>query len=92
MAQETDAAALKRRFYELKTVCLESSYLYRSRFLGHKLDVLVETRRDKLSGWLCGYSDNYVRVQFQGDDSLMRKVLPVEIDDVSLARTLGKYE
>ncbi|MCX5679101.1 MAG: tRNA (N(6)-L-threonylcarbamoyladenosine(37)-C(2))-methylthiotransferase MtaB [Candidatus Omnitrophica bacterium] len=89
MVQSEDHAALKRRFYELQTASFGASYLYRSRFLGRKLDVLVETRRDKLSGWLCGYSDNYIRVQFQGDDSFMKRLVPVKIDDVSLIRTLG---
>lgn len=91
MPQETDPASLKRRFYELQTASLGASYLYRSRFVGKPLDVLVETRRDKLSGWLCGYSDNYIRVQFQGDDALMRTIVPVEIEDVNLIRTLGVY-
>jgi len=89
MDQNADHALLKRRFYELQTACFGASYLYRSRFLGQDLGVLVETRRDRLSGWLCGYSDNYIRVQFQGDDSLMKRIVPVKIDDVNLIRTLG---
>ncbi len=89
MEQNTDHDALKRRFYELQTASFGASYLYRSGFIGRELDVLVETRRDKLSGWLCGYSDNYIRVQFQGDDSLMKKIVPVKIEDVNLIRTLG---
>lgn len=92
LEQTTDHDTLKRRFFELQTVSFGASYLYRSRFLGAKLDVLVETRRDKTSGWLCGYSDNYIRVQFKGDDSLMKKIVSVKIDDVSLIRTLGVYE
>lgn len=91
MEDTVDHDTVKRRFFELQTVSFGASYLYRSRFLGSSLDVLVETRRDKLSGWLCGYSDNYIRVQFQGDDSLMKKIIPVKIDDVSLIRTLGVY-
>jgi len=92
MDQGADHDTLKRRFYELQTASFGASYLYRSRFVGRKLDVLVETRRDKLSGWLCGYSDNYIRVQFQGDDTLMKKIVPVRVDDASLIRTLGVYE
>ena len=92
MAQEVDVATLKRRFYEIQTACLGSSYLYRSRFLENTLDVLVETKRDRFSGWLCGYSGNYIRVQFKGDDSLMKRIVPVKIEDVNLIRTLGSYE
>lgn len=92
MEQNTDHAELKRRFYELQTACFGASYLYRARFIGRKLNVLVENKRDRLSGWLCGYSDNYIRVQFQGDDSLMKRIVPVRVDDVNLIRTLGVYE
>lgn len=92
MARDEDHAALKRRFYELQTASFGASYLYRAGFLGRKLGVLVETRRDRLSGWLCGYTDNYIKVQFQGDGSLMRKIIPVRVDDVSLIRTLGVYD
>ena len=92
MGQNADHALLKRRFYELQTACFGASYLYRSGFIGRKLEVLVETRRDRLSGWLCGYSDNYIRIQFQGDDSLMKRVVPVRVEEANLVRTLGLYE
>lgn len=92
MERAIDHDTLKRRFYELQIASFGASYMYRLRFFGLKLDVLVETKRDRLSGWLCGYSDNYIRVQFQGDDSLMKRIVPIKINDVNLIRTLGLYE
>ncbi len=83
---------LKKRYHELNIAALGASYLYRSKFLNENLDVLVETKRDKHSGLLTGYSDNYIKVLFEGPDILMKKIAPIRIEDVNLARTLGLYE
>lgn len=82
-------AILKKRYYELEAACLSASYIYRSRFLGETLDVLVETKRDRNSGYLTGYSDNYIKIFFQGSDSLMKKIVPVKIEDLNLIYTYG---
>lgn len=92
MEGEVKNNILKKRYHELNTAALGASYLYRARFLNDKLDVLVETKRDKHSGLLTGYSDNYIKVLFEGPDALMKNVVPVRIEDINLARTLGVYE
>ena len=83
---------LKKRYCKLNTAALGASYLYRSKFLNEKLDILVETKRDRHSRLLTGYSDNYIKVLFEGPDTLMKSIVPVRITDVNLARTLGTYE
>lgn len=83
---------LKRRYYELEVAALESSYLYRSRFLGESLDILVESKRDRRSGLLTGYSDNYIKVLFEGPDTLMNKIVSVKIEDLNLSYTLAAYD
>ena len=40
------------------------------RNLGADLDVLVESTRDRATGWLTGYSRNYARVLLDGPDGL----------------------
>jgi len=92
MNPEIGADTMKRRYYELNTAALGSSCLYRSDFIGKKLDILVESKRDRLSGMLVGYSGNYIRTLFDGDDSLMKSIVAVKIYDVNLIRTLGIYE
>jgi len=92
MKPEIDADTMKRRYYELNTAALGSSCLYRSDFIGKKLEILVESKRDRPSGMLVGYSGNYIRTLFEGDDSLMKSIVPVKIYDVNLIRTLGVYE
>lgn len=89
MPSEIGQEILKKRYYELRSIALSTSYLYRKRFLGEKLDVLVETKRDKNSGRLTGYSDNYIKVLFEGSDELMGKIIPVRIEDLNLVYTEG---
>ncbi len=48
-------------------------------FVGKRLDVLVENRRDRKTGKLTGLSDNYLRVILEGDDSLKNNIIPVQI-------------
>jgi translation elongation factor EF-1alpha len=57
-----EQGVLKERYLELKTLTFDASYIYRNSFLGSSVDVLVETKRDRLTGMLTGYSDNYIKV------------------------------
>jgi len=43
------------------------------KFIDKDVEVLVEAKRDKQSGLLVGYSDNYIKMLFAGDDALMRR-------------------
>ena len=49
------------------------------RFIGNRLDVLIENRRDRITGKLTGLSDNYIRVILEGDDSLKNKIIAIHI-------------
>ena len=80
---------IKRRFQSMKTAAITASYLYKEKFLGKELEVLVESKRDKHSGRLTGYSGNYIKVMFDGPDGFMRNIVPVKIEELNLAYTLG---
>jgi len=86
---EVDPGEVKKRFTMMKVLTLEASYLYRRRFLDRRLDVLVESKREKRSGMLEGYSGNYIKVLFAGPSHLMRTIVPVKIEDMTLERTIG---
>lgn len=92
MAEAVSDDTAKNRYMVLRTVTLIGSYLYRSGFLGEKLDVLVESKRDKNSSLLTGYTDNYIRVLFKGPDELMKRIVPVKITDMTLIQTMGEYD
>jgi threonylcarbamoyladenosine tRNA methylthiotransferase MtaB len=52
---------------------------YLEGFIGKKLEVLVEQKRDKTTKRLTGLSDNYIRVLLEGEDSLKNKIVSVSI-------------
>jgi threonylcarbamoyladenosine tRNA methylthiotransferase MtaB len=80
---------VKRRYELMRVSALEASYLYRMKFMNDRLDVLVETKRDGSSGLLVGYSDNYIKVMFDGPSSLMRAIVPVRLQGMTLEKTFG---
>ena len=80
---------LKQRFQRMRIAAITASYLYRERFINKRLDVLVESNREKHSGRLIGYSDNYIKVMLGGPDALMKKIVPVTIKELNLIHTLG---
>lgn len=80
-----------RRHAELSAVTLDTSLIFRMGFIGRNLDVLVETKRDKATGYLTGYTDNYIKVRFDAPDSKMKKIIPIAITNAEEYSTTGVY-
>ncbi|UCB57492.1 MAG: tRNA (N(6)-L-threonylcarbamoyladenosine(37)-C(2))-methylthiotransferase MtaB [Candidatus Omnitrophota bacterium] len=59
---------VKARADLLKKVASACSYKFRKRFLGKRLEVLIESQRDKKSSSFCGYSENYIRIIVENAD------------------------
>jgi threonylcarbamoyladenosine tRNA methylthiotransferase MtaB len=73
---------IKRRVKLLNKIAAKASYKYRRRFSGRYLTVLVESQRDKQSGLLTGYSENYIRVAVEGaGEQQINKLLRVKVKD-----------
>jgi len=89
MDQQVGHSIIKKRFQHMKIAAITASYLFREEFLKRELEVLVESKREKHSGRLIGYTDNYIKVMFEGPDTLMRKIAPVKIEELNLTYTVG---
>ncbi|MFH1995679.1 MAG: tRNA (N(6)-L-threonylcarbamoyladenosine(37)-C(2))-methylthiotransferase MtaB [Candidatus Omnitrophota bacterium] len=87
-----DGTVVKARTSKMRAAALGMSYLSREKFLNRRLRVLVETTREKESGMLEGYSDNYVKIQFKGPDKLMGTIVPLEIEHLTLDKSIGSYQ
>lgn len=70
-------AAISTRAGELRSLDSRLRQEFRERFLGRRLSVLFEGARDRKTGLLRGYSDNYVPVLCDADDSWMNRVARV---------------
>ncbi|MEA3560567.1 MAG: tRNA (N(6)-L-threonylcarbamoyladenosine(37)-C(2))-methylthiotransferase MtaB [Candidatus Omnitrophota bacterium] len=81
---------IKDRCRELKEFALKASFRYQRRFLNSKVQVLVESKRDKATGLLCGYTGTYIRVLFDGSETLKNDIVTIKISDISLNNVVGK--
>jgi tRNA A37 methylthiotransferase MiaB len=58
--------------------------------LGKRLSVLVEGTRDRKTGFLRGFSRNYIPVFIQGPDALIGKEIMVRIAEVNDTAVYGE--
>jgi threonylcarbamoyladenosine tRNA methylthiotransferase MtaB len=64
--------------------------LFYHSFLGQRVKVLVESKRDRESGMLKGYSQNYLPLFLPGGDELMNQEVEVEVIEVQEGKVLGE--
>ncbi|MFA6450327.1 MAG: tRNA (N(6)-L-threonylcarbamoyladenosine(37)-C(2))-methylthiotransferase MtaB [bacterium] len=78
--------ARSRRLLDLRDALNES---FRSRFIGRKMEVLFETRRDRKSGLLTGLTRNYIRVFADGPDSFQGRLAVAKLDRLNQSGVTG---
>jgi len=81
---------VKERKKELESLAAETSLRYKNSFIGRNISILVEKTRDKKTGKLCGYSDKYIKVLFEGPDDLMNEIVDVQVERVLPQFVIGK--
>jgi threonylcarbamoyladenosine tRNA methylthiotransferase MtaB len=59
-------------------------------FRGKRVQVLVESKKDRESGLLKGYSRNYIPVLLSGENEWINREIDVEVVDVLGGRVYGK--
>lgn len=60
----------KERARELRDLGKKKRIAFNNTFIGQTLCVLIEERRDRVTGFLKGFSDNYIPVLIENDDLL----------------------
>jgi len=78
-----------RRSHELIKVGENLTENFLNRFLGRKLDVLVEKFNNK-NRLLTGLTKNYVRVIFEGSKDFSGQIVSVQVSDVRNGKVFGK--
>ena len=59
-------------------------------FLGKKLPLLIETKRNADSGLLKGISSNYLPVLIDGGDEFKNKIIEVRIEKMEKNKLFGR--
>lgn len=80
----------KERSKLLRDLGNKLSQDFASQFLGKTLTVLAEDQPDTESGLLFGYTENYIRVLFQGEEELKNRLVRVRLIEVKDGTALGK--
>ncbi len=80
------------RRHEMLAVAAELVESYHRRFVGRTIEALVESRRDRRTGLLCGYSERYVRAFFDGPDELQGRLVRVRVAEATARGVTGKLE
>jgi threonylcarbamoyladenosine tRNA methylthiotransferase MtaB len=97
----TEAAALDgrvgartaaRRSEELRALARAKNLAFRAAMVGQRHEALVLETRDRASGQLIALTGNYVEVMVEGDDSLMRSIVKVEVTGIDGDRTVGTLQ
>lgn len=74
MPDQVDPTVIRERQQHLAKLTDTLALEFKQQFVGETLQVLVESRRDRESGLLVGYSGRYIRCLLEGPDSLMNGV------------------
>ena len=88
LENKIDAKVKKERADKLEELKHEMARIEREKYIGKELEVLVEEESD---GYLFGYSENYLRVKFKGEQDLLNKIKKVKIDKIEKEMLLA-YE
>ncbi len=92
MSDHCQPQTIKKRKTLLDAVAKNSAFTYKKRFLNTRAEVLVETERDPKTNKLCGYSERYIKVLFDGPDTIKNSIVSVRIEEVSPSLAMGTLQ
>jgi threonylcarbamoyladenosine tRNA methylthiotransferase MtaB len=81
---------IKARCQALRELGEKKRKLFYGTFLGRNLKVLVESKKDRESGMLKGYSENYILVLVQDGDEHINREVEVRVTEVSGQNVSGE--
>ncbi len=82
-------AVREERVAELRSLAEGKKNAFYTRYLNSRRPVLVEHKRNR-QGLLTGFTDNYIQTVFQGDDSLMGTIVPVQLERLEGPAVVGQ--
>lgn len=80
-ARETgpDPRVVKERSERLRRLSAQRKESFAAGFVGKRMEVMVERRRERTGERLIGLTDNYLRVYMEGPDRLMGRLVECEV-------------
>ena len=90
-AHKVQPEIIKARCERMRKLGHRKRRIFYQRFIGKKLPVLIEAKRDSTVGLLKGISSNYLPVLIDAGDKLKNKIVDVKIERLEGNRLIGNY-
>lgn len=93
MTDQVDDEVKNERVHRLIELNDQLAKEYTSSFEGEVLEVIPEERykKDQTSGFYEGYSDNYLKVYFEADESMIGKIVRVKLTEAGYPYNKGQF-
>ncbi len=92
MSDHCQPQIIKQRKKILEATASIFAFNYKKNFLNRRVDILVEAQRDHKTSKLCGYSEHYIKVLFDGPDMVKNTVVSVQIDEITPSVAIGTLQ
>ena len=83
---------IKQRKAMLEATANNIAFAYKKQFLNKVVEVLVEAERDHKTNQLCGYSERYIKVLFDGPDTIKNTIVSVRIEEINPSFAVGTLQ
>jgi threonylcarbamoyladenosine tRNA methylthiotransferase MtaB len=84
-------AATKERSRRLRELGQAKKRTFARRFIGRKLAILLEGKRDKPRQFLSGLTENYIRVHVDAPEAYVNQLVPVHLKALAEDEVLGEW-
>ncbi len=92
MSDRCQPQVIRQRKATLETTASDTAFAYKRQFLNKVVEVLVEREREPKSHKLCGYSERYIKVLFDGPDTMKNTLASVKIEEITPACVVGHLQ
>ncbi|MBI2471040.1 MAG: tRNA (N(6)-L-threonylcarbamoyladenosine(37)-C(2))-methylthiotransferase MtaB [Planctomycetes bacterium] len=89
MSDHCHPQIIKQRKAMLETTADTLAFAYKEQLLNKVAEVLVEVERDTKTNKLCGYSERYIKVLFDGHDTIKNTIISVRIEEITPSVVMG---
>ena len=100
MHKQTPAATLgdplppeviKRRCRHIRAIGEDKRRCFHEMAIGSTFEILIEGKRDRTTGYLKGFTENYIPVLLEGGDEWMHRVIQARVTGTDHGRVFGEW-
>lgn len=92
MTDHCQPQTIRQRKARLEVTAKNLVFSYKKQFVNSCAEILVEAERDIETNKLCGYSERYIKVLFDGPDTIKNSIVSVRIDEITPSFTMGTLQ